>query len=373
MPDLWIWNADKLARQRQAAEEGHLSPALVALREEADDALAFAPVSVVDKDIVPPSGDKHDYMSVGPYWWPDPDTPDGLPYIRRDGEVNPDRHQYDNAKLAPMCERVEALALAAYVFQSEMYAQHATKLLRVWFLNAETKMNPHLEFGQGIPGRCDGRGIGIIDTAGTFTRLVDALGVLAESDAWTAEDDAGLKAWMRDYLTWLLESEKGQDEANTTNNHAVYFDMQAMALALYTEQTDVAKHIAEAVPQRRIQTQIEPDGEQPHELARTRSRSYSLMNTRGFVQLALLARHVDVDLWAYESDEGRSIPKAVAWFIPYIRNEKEWSWEQISDFDNAAYVTLYRQVNGCFPDPVYDAILAELPTNDAARILVTGA
>ena len=52
-----------------------------------DLSLSDGPWSVMDKQHVPPSGDKHDYMSLGPYWWPDPDKPDGLPYIRRDGEV----------------------------------------------------------------------------------------------------------------------------------------------------------------------------------------------------------------------------------------------------------------------------------------------
>ncbi|MFK5282667.1 alginate lyase family protein, partial [Lacticaseibacillus paracasei] len=39
--------------------------------------------SVMNKKQFPPSGDKHDYMSTGPYWWPDPTKPDGLPYIRK--------------------------------------------------------------------------------------------------------------------------------------------------------------------------------------------------------------------------------------------------------------------------------------------------
>jgi hypothetical protein len=45
--------------------------------------------SVMDKKQMPPSGDKHDYMSTGPYWWPDQTKPDGLPYIKKDGLRNP--------------------------------------------------------------------------------------------------------------------------------------------------------------------------------------------------------------------------------------------------------------------------------------------
>ena len=35
------------------------------------------------------AGGPHDFFSEGDYWWPDPQNPDG-PYIRRDGESNPD-------------------------------------------------------------------------------------------------------------------------------------------------------------------------------------------------------------------------------------------------------------------------------------------
>src|SRR5438034_1169430 len=47
-------------------------------------------VSVVDKAFTPPSGSKHDYMSQAPYFWYDSSKPKGLPYLRRDGERNPE-------------------------------------------------------------------------------------------------------------------------------------------------------------------------------------------------------------------------------------------------------------------------------------------
>lgn len=34
--------------------------------------------------------DANDYVSLARYFWPDPNTPNGLPYIRRDGHVNPE-------------------------------------------------------------------------------------------------------------------------------------------------------------------------------------------------------------------------------------------------------------------------------------------
>ncbi len=68
--------------------------ALQSLLSQADKILKSKKLySVMNKKQVPPSGDKHDYMSTGPYWWPDPTKPDGLPYIRKDGLRNPEYYE----------------------------------------------------------------------------------------------------------------------------------------------------------------------------------------------------------------------------------------------------------------------------------------
>ena len=42
-----------------------------------------------DKTTEPPSGDRHEYWHPAPYWWPNPATADGLPYVWRYGERAP--------------------------------------------------------------------------------------------------------------------------------------------------------------------------------------------------------------------------------------------------------------------------------------------
>jgi hypothetical protein len=85
-------NADGLvaARARLTMGDERLAPALRLLRVEADRLLQLQPASVMDKTRTAASGDKHDYFSFAPYWWPDPKKSDGLPYIRDDGRENPD-------------------------------------------------------------------------------------------------------------------------------------------------------------------------------------------------------------------------------------------------------------------------------------------
>jgi hypothetical protein len=78
------------ARRGIARNDPLLRAAYLRLLDQADRAFDVGPFSVMLKSKVPPSGDKHDYMSVAPYAWPNPDTDDGLPYVTRDGCTNPE-------------------------------------------------------------------------------------------------------------------------------------------------------------------------------------------------------------------------------------------------------------------------------------------
>ena len=62
-------------RARGEKGDAAIAAAIARLEEDAKTALAIKPMSVMDKTITPPSGDKHDYMSQAPYWWPDPSKP----------------------------------------------------------------------------------------------------------------------------------------------------------------------------------------------------------------------------------------------------------------------------------------------------------
>lgn len=334
-------------KQKTDQKDPALQPALAALITAADASLKHGPYSVVYKDKVPPSGDKHDYMSVGPYWWPDSSKANGLPYIRKDGQINPERYaikddEYQNA----ISEDIYHLGLAWYYTADKKYAAHASKLLKTWFLDPATRMNPHLNYGQAIPGITEGRGIGLIDLH-NVPMLIDGIQLL--KDALAPADYKAIQAWYKQYLNWMRTSPVGLDEADELNNHGTWYDVQQVAIALFTEQPALAKQILEEQTKKRIATQLEVDGQQPKELARTLSWNYSLFNLRAFFELALLAENVDVDLWHYESG-GKSLQKAFTWLLPYAAGTKEWTHQQIKHKNDSEYLELATIAAMKYPD-----------------------
>ncbi len=329
------------------------------LMANAERELHLKPASVMDKGITPPSGDKHDYMSQAPYWWPDPTKPDGKPYIRRDGERNPEINKLpDHDNLGRLTSAVGTLGLAYRVSKKREYAEHAALLTRVWFLDPALRMHPHLKFGQGIPGINDGRGIGIIETRG-LPDLLDGIRLIADSGVWTKADEAGLQRWMRDYLTWLTTSTHGGEEAKNGNNHETWYDVQVASLALYTRQRDLARKTLEG-SRARIDRQFAPDGRQPRELERTRSFDYSEFNLTAFFNLAVLGQRVGVDLWNYQSPDGRSLRRGLDFLVPYAAGDKKWDFDQITPFRGSTTSDILRRGAVAWNEPSYRALADKL-------------
>ena len=367
LPRVFCLSPVKLAQSKARITDGDesLQPALKRLRLEADDALKQGPFSVMYKKMTPPSGDKHDYMSRGPYWWPDPKKPDGLPYIRRDGQVNPEArtNETDRVAFGQMTSAVETLALAWYFTNHKPYAVRAAGLLRTWFLAPATRMNPNLQFGQAIPGRTQGRDIGIIDTA-RLVRIVDAVGLLESSDAWTAKDRQAMCDWCAEYLKWLRTSKHGLGEEKKLNNHGTWYDAQVVSLALFTGQNDLARKIITQVTSRRIDKQIEPDGRQPLELARTKSLGYSTGNLSGLFRLAIMGEKLGIDLFHYESRDGRSIRKALDFLAHYVESGEKWPYKQITRYRPAALFSLLRRGSIAYNNDKYEVIIKKITPND---------
>jgi hypothetical protein len=269
----------------------------------------------------------HDYFSEGPYWWPDPANPNG-PYIRRDGEVNPDRFTRNHDDLAALAEAILTLSLAAYTNRDEPAARRAWHLAHVWFIDPATRMNPDLEFGQAIRGRTTGRGIGLIDTR-PFIWTVQGLALLRASFP-APRTDASVTDWFRQFTQWMRWSTKGRDELYNGNNHSTWWVAQVAAYGLYAEIPAAVTQCWDLYRDYLIPHQLRPDGSAPLEEARTRSLSYSAMNLDGLALICRLARRTGVDLWNFQTPEGAGILRSLEYLVPFLADPAKWTKPQIT-------------------------------------------
>jgi hypothetical protein len=345
--------------------------ALKKLIADADKALAVTPPSVMQKTKVPPSGDKHDYMSIAPYFWPNPATKDGLPYVRKDGKVNPESRAEaanDTLRARLVGTTVETLALGYYFTRDEKYAEHAAKVLRTWFLDPATKMTPHFRFAQAIPGVNDGRGTGLIEARG-LADAADAASLLVGSKYWSAADQQALVAWGEVYFEWLTASKNGQDEHAAKNNHGTWYDVQAVKWALVLGRMEKAKELCIAAGPGRIGVQVEPDGKQPLELVRTASFSYSCFNLLALSTLAGLSEHAGVDLWHHKTADGRSIRAALDFLVPYLgKNPKPWTLQQIHESKPDEVLPVLRAAALVYGEDRYESLLKEYSDHRSKRL-----
>jgi len=364
-----------LAKAKRRLAEGDLvlRAAVDTLIAAADDLLVAQPPAVTDKHEPAASGDPHDYASLAPYYWPDPDAPDGLPYVRRDGRRNPeadDARFTDRARANLLGEAVETLALAWHFTGRERYATQAAAFVRTWFVSGATRMNPHLRHAQAIRGTNDGRGAGILEGRDLVAAL-DAVALIDDSGALSADDRAAVDAWAAAYLDWLLESDHGRHERAAVNNHGSFFDCQVAQLALLTGRRDLAVSVLEDAGPRRIALQIEPDGSQPRELVRTKSLGYSRFNIEALCHLATLAEHAGIDLWHFETRDGRSIRRAIDFLMPYVTAPRRWPHEQISPLDQADFATILWRAGIVYREPRYAALVAGFASDEDGWIRLT--
>ncbi len=332
---------DRLAinKAKLLSNDKSLLPAYNQLIKDAKKALKYLPVSVMDKTDVPPSGNKHDYMSIGPYWWPNPNKPGGVPYIKKDGEVNPEVRNYpDKENLPKLCENLYTLTLAYYYSKEEKYADHASKLLSVWFLDTATCMNPNLKFGQAVKGVNEGRAEGLIETR-HFVYMIDAIKMLEGSKSWSKANNDQMKVWFSKFLNWLNTSDIGKKEMNAKNNHGVWFDAQSLSLALFVDSTQMANQIVVRALDR-LDKQMDNDGFFPLELERTTALHYSVFILNAFELIADLSTQTNTNFWTAQTKSGKTFKKAIEAMMPYMTNEKKWTGKQIKEYDYSDGYTL---------------------------------
>lgn len=349
-------NSEALERTRERIknDDKFFDKTIAFLIKEADEALDLPAYSVLDKPLTPPSGNKHDYMSVGGYYWPDPDTPDGLPYIFRDGKVNPDaRSAGDWNRYEAMNLAVQSLGLAYYFTLEEKYAAQTARLVRTWFLDPATKMNPHVKYSHAWPGIVEGSYYGIIETR-YLPATLDAIGMLQGSEAWSAADAAAMQDWCSEFLEWMLHDEPAPEAGKVWNNHSTNYFVTAVSFALFAGKYGLARDLLEQTKVKLVQRQIRPDGRIPFELERNRAWTYSAATLDGYCKLAHMGTHVGVDLWHYQGPARSSLRKALLYLAPYVDPANTWPYADLDFQKRGNEVLAWAQILFTQAESAYD-------------------
>ncbi len=350
----FLANQAKLDAVKTSLQNGEktYSRNYLAIMSKAKKLLKMEPLSVATKEQMPPSGDKHDYMSLATYWWPDPSGDKNAPYIRKDGEHNPEIYDYKDPDNYPLvCRNIFHLALAYYLSDETVYAEKAIRLTRCWFLDTASRMNPNFTYAQAIKGRNDGRGSGLIENR-DIIYVVDAVELLKTSKLFSNNDVQGMKKWFSDFLQWMITSKNGHDESKAQNNHGSWYDCQVLSLSLATGNRELALKHANRIFEK-IGKQITPEGKQPAELERTNAYHYSFFNLEALGNLARLAANVGVDGWNYTSPDGGSIKKAIEFMYPYTINEKPFPYKQLWERKKSSPVRVYVYAYGAYGESKY--------------------
>ncbi len=316
---------------RSAAGDPDLS---AALRRHADAALHRGPYSVVEKTAVPPSKNAHDYLNPAPYWWPDPKSRNGLPYIRRDGVRVPGTElfearseQFDRSRAQRMFDDTTVLALAWQALGDRNYADKAAVLLRTWFLDAGTRMTPHLSFAQVVGNEPSKKGYGILEFKDVYY-LLDAVWMIEQSGALSEAERAGLRSWFASYADWLDKDPAARTAFRLGNNQGVYFEVQRYAIANYLG--DALRMTASRMYARaRMHGQLAADGSLPAETMRAMPRHYSLFTAQGWTTLARLLSATGDDLWHYNTTDGRSLKALFDWLLGYCKGGEQSEREEL--------------------------------------------
>lgn len=353
-----VWDYNRLQKIKSSLNGKTYSKAYLSLKNKADSIMLLKPLSVMDKKTTPASGSKHDYMSIGRYSWPNPSTADGMPYITKDGQVNPELFEYDRYPLGTTVERVVILSMMWYFSDDEKYAEKATEFLRVWFLNENSKMNPNLNYSQVIMGKNGnkGRSIGIIDTY-SFVEMLEAVKLLEKSKSFTNDECDKLKRWFKEFLDWLLHSDFGVEESKMQNNHGSAYDIQIIAFSLFSGEKEISERYLKEFYRKRILKQVLKNGEQPLELKRTLGFHYSRENITHYINALLLSKRLNINMIPKGENDLGLISSAIDFLLPYVNDGGiSWPFRQISGWDTEIQMfckDLYRVYHLLHDNEVY--------------------
>jgi hypothetical protein len=289
----------------------------------ADRALQLKPPAITDHVATNSAGGLHDFYSQADYYWPNPTNLAAPGYVGRDGQSNPDNFNYHRMAMRDMKDAVAALAAAYALTGDDRYVPKAAELLKVFFLDAPTRMNPNLNFAQAVLGKQTGSAFGVIDTL-HLAELPVAVRFLEKSPAFPTEVDRGLKKWFADYTEWMTTSTNGVKEMNALNNHSIACFVQLASFARFTGDEKLLALCRQRFKEVLLPGQMAANGSFTLELRRTKPYGYSIFQADNVATLCVLLSTPTEDFWRFTLPDGRSPRSAMDFIYPYLADKNKW-------------------------------------------------
>ena len=291
---------------------------------KADTLIRMQPITITNDTAIRSAGSVHDFYSEGDYWWPDAENPDGA-YIRKDGLTNPDNFVAHRQAMVRFSQIVGALGSAYQITGDIAFAKAIKPHLLAWFINAETRMNPSLNYAQAIKGKTEGRGIGIIDTI-HLVEVALAVEQIEKAEVLTAVEIMAIENWFSAYTEWLTTSSFGQDEKNNGNNHSVTWALQVATFARVSGNEKQVEKMRIFFKDTLLSEQMAADGSFPEETKRTKPYGYSIFNLDAMTALAQIASTPQEDLFKFQTDQGISLKNGAEFLYPYLEDKSSWPY-----------------------------------------------
>ncbi len=328
---------------------------------------------ITEKPQVPSGGSINDYVSIARYWHPDST---GAHTIYRDGITNPLVEQFDRPKLAEMSSGVYTLALAYYLSDDEIYAEKATEILKKWFFEPYSKMNPNMDFAQirlGVPDTGGGGSPGIIDAI-DFIQVVDAVSILYDSNSWSGNSHIKLKEWFYHFSRWIIRNYNA--DAYDVTNVSTWLDAQRAIYFMLSEQDDKLNSDFYIPPvSERISAQFNTDGVQPFEVTRGRPQHYVYFNLRGYMNIIHLRKNrtaTDRDWQILNTPSKGGLKPALDMIANYVLNRSEpGTFVSEPGFDDCRYYEILKPAAVAFSSMLYEEAAMELAGSGCRNSAIT--
>ena len=325
------------------------------LRADAERHMKEGPWSVTTERPQGIAMDIHEFYSEAPYWWPQDGDPKA-PYVRRDGQTNPNRFVANKNALTAMSDAVFTLGTAAYLLDDPRYAQRAARDIHTWFINPKSRMTPTWSIPRPSA-------ISIMDAA-----LASSMAAYssAPSRGWNSSPKpasgtpktrpSSRSGFRIPHLAHHQRQRRQREARRQQSRHLV--DRPGRRHRHLRRRRRQQKAAFNYYRDHIFPRQIKSDGSAPREETRTRSLWYSAFNLEALPPSAASPnsgrRPVD-----RARQRRRDIATVIEYLEPYLTDPKKWTKEQITDFSNEGihflayagmgmkkpeYITLFRKL-----------------------------